>query len=482
MSITRRQFIKRTGVAAAGALVVPNVWRHPFVRRAFAETIGDRFFISLFLDGGNDGLNTVVPVSDGSMGTLRTFYEGLRTTGAGGLQLSPTVLNPYSIGNDNNPNLPMATPRTHTPLAVHPGLAGLKTLYDLGKVAVIQGCGYPDYSLSHDTSRKTWQTATLAASGPGWVGRYLESAGYTGNDIPALDIDSEIAADFQQGTTSVIAVDDLENFIFPYDGDYSDDDAAKRTAFAALYAQAASSVQAARHSIGSAGAATLGATDNYPGLNDLYNNDRPSWVAQYNTLDRSTGYGLREIAKVIYGIQNGVSGINARHFQLNNGGYDTHSNQGAETGAHFDLHQELGNAIELFYNDIANMAAGLENKVLIIVWSEFSRRPEQNDSGTDHGSQGPMFVIGGGVNGGVYGSHPNIDPAVAGDDGNTAYSQDPTNPYRSTDIRDVYGTILKHWLNMGEPTIFNPMAPVLTLDSGDPNLYWTAHNFDLGFV
>jgi uncharacterized protein (DUF1501 family) len=481
MALTRRQFLKRTGIATAGTLILPNIWRHPFVRRAFADTIDDRFFITLFLDGGNDGLNTVVPLANGSSGTLRTFYQGLRGTGTGGLQLSTSVLTPYAIGNDSNPNTPLAT-HTNTPLALHPGLTGLKSLYDLGKVAVIQGCGYPDYNLSHETSRRTWQSATLAASGPGWIGRYLVSAGYGGNDIPAVNIDSEVAGDFLQDITSVIALDDIESFLFPYDDDYGDDTPDKRAAFEALYSQAAGSLQSAKHYLGAAGGATLTATDNYPGLSATYQTDRASWDAQYDALDRSVGYDLREIAKVIYGVQQGVPDVAARHFQLSNGGYDTHSDQGAETGEHYDLHRELGDAIELFYNDVANMAPGLENKVCIMVWSEFGRRPEQNDNGTDHGTQAPVFVIGGGVNGGVYGSHPNIDPDALDDDGNTKYSQDPTNPFRSTDLRDVYGTILKHWLNMPEATILNPMSPVLTLDSGAANDYWTTNDFDLGFV
>ena len=75
----------------------------------------------------------------------------------------------------------------------------------------------------------------------------------------------------------------------------------------------------------------------------------------------------------------------------------------------------------------------------------------QNANGTDHGSQGPMFVIGGAVKGGVYGNHPNINQAALNDDGNTTYSQAAGDPFRSTDFRDVYGTILKQWLGVADP-------------------------------
>ena len=120
---------------------------------------------------------------------------------------------------------------------------------------------------------------------------------------------------------------------------------------------------------------------------------------------------------------------------------------------------------------------GVANKVCIIVWSEFSRRIEQNDSGTDHGSQAPMFVIGGAVNGGVYGNHPNIDSGALDDEGNTVYKQG-ADAFRSTDFRDVYGTVLKHWLGMPGGDV----GTLLPADVGDPDSYWTTRNFDLGFL
>ena len=88
-----------------------------------------------------------------------------------------------------------------------------------------------------------------------------------------------------------------------------------------------------------------------------------------------------------------------------------------------------------------------------------------------------MFLIGGKVNGGVYGNHPNIDPLAVDNRPNTVYSQDVLDDFRSTDFRDVYGTVLKHWFNMPHGTI---LPNVLTLDTGmDPTLYWTVENFDM---
>jgi uncharacterized protein (DUF1501 family) len=471
MAITRRQFLKRTGAVAAGSLLGPSLFSNPFVRRALADTIGDRYFVVVYHDGGNDGLNTVTPATNGG-GGLRTAYDVARLTGGGGLNLLPGALASTLIGND---------PNTGAQLALHPGLTGLKQLYDLGKVAVVQGCGYPDYSLSHEQSRSIWQTADPLGLGlgSGWVGRYL-AANYGGTDIPGVNISDSIVGEFRQGATSVLTLDRVREFGFPYDDYYNlaGDNALKRTAFLDLCTAASGNAQSTVKYIGDSGAATLLSSESYPALDDLYESNRGAiWDPQYDAVERSLANDLREVAKVIYGVSQGASNVTARFFQVSNGGYDTHADQGgAQTdGQHYSLHREVGDSINVFYQDLADM--GLANKVCLVLWSEFSRRVPQNDSGTDHGSQGPMFVIGGAVNGGVYGNHPNIDDLALDGEGNTEYRQGGTS-FRSTDFRDVYGTILKHWLNMPAGSI----STVLPADTGDANFYWTAPNFDLGFL
>lgn len=506
MALTRRQFLGRTGLATAGALVGPSLFRSPWVQQAMASTIGDRYFIVLFLDGGNDGLNTVIPVSGGStIGSgakgLRALYEDARDhpSTAGGIRiLDPLVPTP-------GPGAPaLIDPNTGCQLGFHPGLAALRDMYEDGMVAVLQGCGYPEYNLSHEVARGIFERGNpLSTVGTGWMGRYLAAAGYLGGDIPAVNIGGSVAGEYQQTATSVLVFNRLQSFGFPYDEAYDDDFAAKDAAFTALCDAALASGNPGMQYIGSTGNSTLTATNAYPALHSQYQADRLSWSRRYSFdsppgLNTSTARGFREIAKVIYGVARGAlpSHLSARFFELANGGYDTHSSQGAsETdGDHYRLHDEVAAAIKLFYQDLADMAAGasvgsglydLPNKVTVLVWSEFSRRIRQNDSGTDHGSQGPMFVIGGAnaINGGVYGNHPNIDPDDPADgtddNGNTRYSQDNANPQRSTDFRDVYGTILKHWLGIANP------LPLLPLDSdlgyGGPE-YWTTANFNMGFL
>jgi uncharacterized protein (DUF1501 family) len=471
MAITRRQFIQRTGLATAGTLLGPSLFENLFVREAMANTIGNRYLIVLYLDGGNDGLNTVVPYSSGS---LRSAYDGYRRTNGGGINLSQSSLASTTIGNDA---------ATGTQLALHPGFSGLKQLYDLNKVAVIQGCGYPNYSLSHDEAKTIWRTANPlglgAYAGTGWVGRHMAIPGqYTGSDVPGVCISGEVAPEFRQTATSVLAINQLQDFGFPYDdfGDNSEQNR-KRSTFQALYNEAAGEAQPIRSYVGDSGNATLLSSESYPQAHDLWETDRSQAIIDsYDNVDRSTARDLREISKCIYAAEQGLPNVNSHFFHLSNGGYDTHSDQGGADpdGQHYGLHQEVGDSLKVFYDDLVDM--GVASRVCIVTWSEFARRIPQNDNGTDHGSQGPMFVIGGSVVGGVYGRHPDI--FNLDNDENTVYKQSAVT-HRSTDFRDVYGTVLKHFVNMTQADI---LANVLAVDGGNPANFWTTANFDLGFL
>jgi uncharacterized protein (DUF1501 family) len=493
MAITRRQFMKRTGLATAGVLLGPSLFGSRLVQRAMASTIGGRYLIVFFLDGGNDGLNTVVPAADGTTGTLRTAYENARSLGGnGGLQLTPADLAATALANDW---------ATGTGLALHPGFrgfqgfngvtagdGGFKALYDAGELAVIQGCGYPNYSLSHDQARTIWRTANplgLASLAKGWVGRLFTADGYTGSDIPAVAIEDAIPPDFSGSVTSVLAIDSIANFQFPYDTAYDVDQSAKRTAFNQLYqlSQVPTGTQPALQYIGNSGVATLISAESYPPLHADYQTDRATFDGLYDEVNRSSADDLREIAKIIYGVERGVPNITAHYFQLSNGGYDTHSDQGAaaQDGQHYQLHAEVSASIKLFRDDLRDMGQVLHGdpnaiwgRTTILLWSEFARRIQQNDNGTDHGSQGPMFVIGGNVNGGVYGNHPNINESAWDGDGNTVYHH-TGDDFDSTDLRDVYGTVLKHWVGLAPATV----AALLPTDPGDPTQYWTTANFDM---
>jgi uncharacterized protein (DUF1501 family) len=498
MAITRRQFIKRSGLLTAGAYFGPSLFSNPFLREAFASTIGNRYFVVIFLNGGNDGFNTVVPYNNGG-GTLRNDYENARNAGGGGLRLLPSDLDGTGIGTGGT--LVGLDPNTGARLSLHPGFngfpglaagaGGFKALYDAGELAVIQGCGYPNYSLSHDEARTIWQTANPLGvngyTGTGWVGRHLAQY-YTGSNVPGVCIEGSVAPEFRQFATSVLAIDRVRDFDFPTDGDYSSDDPAKKTCFKALYDFAKGGTDPLTLSyIGSSGRATIDSTAAYNALHSLYVNDANRAVfndlyndgGNGNGVNRGTATDLREVAKVINGVRQGVSNVTARYFEVSNGGYDTHSDQGAAdpNGQHFQLHAEVGASLKVFRDDLTDM--GVWDRTVVLIYSEFARRIHQNDNGTDHGSQGPVFVLGGSVRGGIYGNHPNVAESAWDDNGNTLYSQDNTNGFRSTDFRDAYGTVLKHWLNMPVVDIGAVVSTDTVPSGGDPNDYWTSADYDL---
>ncbi len=479
MPLTRRQFLKRSG-AVSGALLGSAAAPSLFASPALADLLGplDRYFVILYLGGGNDGLNTIVPVDDIPGVNLRTHYETHRGSGGGGLRIPQAQL--------AVPSSPFLDPGSGTQLGFHPGLAEVAALYDQGRVAVIQGCGYPDYNLSHDESTTAWATGNPAGvpslSGTGVVGRHL-AAEYTGSDIPAVIVRSGPAQEFRQTATNVLNISRLAKFSFPNDDYDPADVAVKEAVYQSLYADPFGG-QPGLAFVGAAGTATFQAVQSFAPLHAAYEADRSTFSSQYAAVG-SLGRRFREVAKVIYGMQQGTPGINVRFFHVRKGGFDTHSNQGAGAagGQHFDLFQQVGRSLQTFYDDLEDMGAA--NKVVTLVWSEFSRRIPQNKNGTDHGSQGPMLVIGGDsagtgpVQGGAYGNHPNIDPLALDNQENTPYSQAPLDPFRSTDFRDVYGTVFKHWMTVPESTI---LGSLLALDTGDPNTYWTANDFDLGFL
>jgi uncharacterized protein (DUF1501 family) len=253
-------------------------------------------------------------------------------------------------------------PNTLSQLGFHPGLQAINQMYEAGMVAVVQGCGYPEYSLSHDESRSIWRRgAPLSTPSTGWVGRYLAdpAVGYTGSDIPAVCLQGEVAGEFIQSATSVLAFNRLREFGFPYDFAYDDDEEPdydapfKDAAFNALYGAAAANGHPFMQYLGSTGSATLLAVNSYPQCHTDYQADRLAWAEQYVNeeppgLNTSTARRFLEVAKVIYGVARGVPNVHARHFQLVNGGYDTHSDQGGATGQHYDLHAEVAQAIKLF--------------------------------------------------------------------------------------------------------------------------------------
>src|SRR5213593_3870207 len=176
MGLTRRQFLQRGAVAAA-AITAP----HPLLRAMLGAGKAEAAppLVVIQLEGGNDGLNTVIPIDDAGSVAQRTLYEAARPT------LAVPVANLAATEIDTDP-------AKGTRLALHPSMTALKTLYDAGVVAVVTGVGYPNQSLSHFRSEDIWFSGNPAPGSTGWFGRYLDSA-YGPSDLVSVDVNETLS-------------------------------------------------------------------------------------------------------------------------------------------------------------------------------------------------------------------------------------------------------------------------------------------------
>ena len=279
-------------------------------------------------------------------------------------------------------------------MGLHPSLAKLKGLYDQGKVAVMQGVGYPNPNRSHFRSMDIWHSATPESfESSGWLGRYISACECArDNALPAISVGDQLNGMFWTDTTLVPAVASVGAFSFLTDTKYKNDRTWQLQTLQNIYGQAGNwpeyEALIRRGTVNAlAGsdalqkvAATYTTPISYPANNGLANQ-------------------LKLVAQVIAG------DLGTRLFSVSMGGFDTHANQ---KDRHAQLLTNFGDAVDAFMQDLANM--NKQDDVVIMTFSEFGRRAKQNgSSGTDHGTAEPMFVIGNKVRGGIFGSYPSLD-------------------------------------------------------------------------
>jgi uncharacterized protein (DUF1501 family) len=359
MSINRRAFLKRSSLLALAPVVPAFLAR---TARAATPDKDGRVLVVIQLDGGNDGLNTVVPFGDDNYARLRKA-----------LRLPARELIKVSGG-----------------VGLHPSLRPAAGLLEAGQFAVVQGVGYPNPSRSHFRSMAVWHTARLDPEdhkGLGWVGRALDGGpalkgGAPGSVFVGLE-SPPVALRGRRVPSS--ALSRLEDFALtggceagqttatPGDGDDLADFVRRVTLDA--YAGAARVKEAAGGDDGAG----------YPG-SDLAGR-------------------LRLVARLL------KSGYGARVFYTLQGGYDTHAQQAVP---HAALLSELAAALAAFFDDLK--AARLAERVALLAFSEFGRTVRENASGgTDHGTAGPVFLAGPGVKGGLTGAAPSLTDLDAGE-------------------------------------------------------------------
>ena len=368
-----------------------------------SATQTDRVLVLIQLNGGNDGLNTVIPVDQ---------YSALSAARS-------------NILINQNLVLPLnGTAAT----GLHPSLTGIQNLYNDQKVAIVQGVSYPNPSFSHFRATDIWLTAadsnqTLST---GWVGRFLDQeypgypTGYPNANDPdplALQIGNVVSTALQGSAVSMgIAITSSSSFYQLTSGSY--DPAPNTPAGHELSFIRETSIQTQQYAsvIKNAALAQTNLSTLYPatGTNSLADQ-------------------LKIVAQLIGG------GLQTRVYMCNLGGFDTHNSQvaasgGTETGNHADLLKTLSDAITAFEDDITLM--GQQDRVIGMTFSEFGRRIKSNASlGTDHGSSLPVILFGSKVRGGLVGANPVI-PANATVDDNLAMQHD---------FRSIYTSILKNW-------------------------------------
>jgi uncharacterized protein (DUF1501 family) len=358
-----------------------------------AGVSNDNILVVVQLSGGNDGLNTVVPVKND------LYFKARKNIGI------------------TSRTLPLSDD-----LALNPGMTGFKELFDAGKLAVINGCGYPQPSRSHFRSMEIWHTANPKESQPtGWLGHYLDHMARgtispaVPNSLEAINIGSELPQALVAESAPVPSIGSTEDFRVRFDGSAENDPAAADKILRSL--------NAIRNDSPSLQYLSRQAT------NAIVTADKmrtlKGYKADANYPGDGLGRDLRTIAQLIAG------NFGTKLFYCQTGGYDTHANQ---VYGHEQTLRQATNAINMFMKDMT--AKGLAEKVTVMCFSEFGRRVvENNSNGTDHGAAGPMFLAGGKVKGGLYGSYPSLSDL---DDGDLKYA---------TDFRRVYTTLLDKWLN-----------------------------------
>lgn len=505
MAITRRQFLKRSAATAAGVAIGPHMRWLPGTNVSYAAGPVDAIVVFVQLNGGNDGVNTVYPLT----GTQRALYEEYRPT----LQLPDTTggLSPWrdDLGLNVPDLLDIGVNQNGTTYAFHPAMKSFHDLYQAGMLAVCHGVHYPHPSHSHFRSEEIYYTLDpLGTSGRGWFGQYLNLRGFASTDVPGVMIGRQQHPLFSPTDTSLFAFRRLSQLVFPAAGEA----AIKRSILLDIYDDARlgldPDVFPERVKMASTGAATIAKMEEYyvsgGGLGNAgkveallldsegaYSRNNPLVYASPlnpETNAAVSGLGLardlRHVAAVIR------ADVGARFFHVDLGGFDTHSAQEKGFFHTFRLY-EISTAVAAFFEELGQPVSlpggysgyrtgNLASEVLIVTLSEFGRTMRQNaqganSAGTDHAGSAPQFVIGGTVNGGQqYGAYPDLaNPSSA-----------RSNDLRLThDFRDFYGTILQRWLNV--PTVdlgpgTGKLLPATNTPDGDGNSY-TAFNA-IGFL
>lgn len=400
----RRDFLTKT---IPGAIVLPSVLKgltvqafasHPFFQSLIPPTETDKVLVMIQLSGGNDGLNTVIPLEQ------YAAYYNART----------------NLAIPENRILRLSG---QSGTGLHPSMSGLQSLFNDGKINIIQAAGYPNPNFSHFRATDIWMSASDSNQNisSGWTGRYLDTQfpgypnQYPSNSMPdplAIQIGSLTSLVTQGPTVNMgLSISDPSSFYSLVNGVQ---DPAPAT-------PAGRELSYIRNVARQANLYADAITDAYNNVPQQGNYPNSNLAAQ-----------LKIVARLIKG------GLKTRVYIVGMGGFDTHAQQAnngdATTGNHANLLSQLSDAMKAFQDDLQFLS--IDDRVLGMTFSEFGRRIKSNASlGTDHGAAAPMFLFGSNVIGGITGHNPPIPNIVSSSD----------NIPMQYDFRSVYASILSQW-------------------------------------
>jgi uncharacterized protein (DUF1501 family) len=396
MVIKRRQFLQ-SGSLATAALLLPRFLKA--FERPGRVAPGNRVVVVLQMSGGNDGLNTVIPIRNDIYYQLRPHL---------GIEKAKAALITDEVG-------------------LHPSLMGLMGLYDDGSLGILNSVGYPNPDRSHFRSMDIWQTASDSKEvlQTGWLGRYLDAqCGGCDHPTQALEIDDVVSLALKGEQIKGMALKDPKRLYNTSHEKYYKD----------LLAQHVSGQGGSVDFLYKTMAETLSGADYIFEQSKL----RPSSASYPNT---ELGKNLHTIASLIF------SDINTRVYYLSLGSFDTHVNQAAQQER---LFTELNDALVAFVADLK--ANHRFEDTLLLTFSEFGRRVAQNASGgTDHGTANTMFLVSGGLRQkGLINGLPDLNDLSEGD---LKYQ---------IDFKDVYATVLNKWLGTDDKSILGRQSAYLS--------------------
>jgi uncharacterized protein (DUF1501 family) len=408
MKTTRRQFVKG-GVAAFTVTFAAPEFLSDLAR---AQGTHVRNLVILYLSGGNDSLSLLIPYND-------PFYASRRPT------LAVPAANVLQIGTDSS----------SVAIGLHPRLTGLKQIFDAGRLAFVQRTGYPNQTRSHFLGTDIWSTADPNNSaGLGWLGRYLDSLPSPVDALVGWNTTGNLPHVLQAAHTPVPAIPSAQGYSFssPNSGTEA---AAERAAAVRISSHVPVDRPELAFVYGSAQAA-------------MATLDRVASVAQYASSVTYPNTGFGQALRAVAGAMS--KSIGTKIFYVTTGGFDTHSGQNVNgtNGAYYNLMATLNDGLLAFYNDLSSQ--GLLQDTLVLSFSEFGRRISENGSqGTDHGAASVMLAMGGRVNGGLYGTAPNLNT----DPKNPTLENNAGDVTFENDFRSVYAQVIDNWLGANSQTL-----------------------------